>query len=548
MTERQYKIKFEVDNKEAVQEIEKVNDALKETQTDMDAVNETGDKLTGGLVTRFRDVVNVVKTTTRALKTMKGALIATGIGAFAVAVAAVTAAFTNSEEGQNRFNRLMLRLGVITGNVLDVLEDFGKSLLSVGKILAGAATFRLDKIVLGFDELKESISDTVEGIKEFGAETEKELNQANRLASARAKADKIERELIVERSKADRDRADLLEKAIDTENFSVQERIDFLLEAGKIEDDITNKEIKLAQIRLDNQRLENSFGAAKKEDLELEAQLEANLINLKTAQLTKQKEVTSQIIAFRNEEKAATEAATAADEANTKAKEDELKYLEEQTLEALAVTEELKTELAVKKSNERYDALIALAKKYGKDTLELESARTIAEQDIRKAASKDEVELVEDTQSVKHDVLLKFAALGVALATEGSNSAKALGIAQAIISTYVGAAQVLSDEKLGLAGKIAGVATVIATGFQQIKAIRQTQIPVLSIGGIGAAGSAPVPQIQPPSFNVVGASPINQLAETIASQTNEPIKAYVVESEVTSAQEAARKRFAISGI
>jgi len=548
MTERQYKIKFEVDNKEAVEEINEVNEGLQQTQTDMDAVNETGDKLTGGLITRFRDVVNVLKTTTRALKTMKGALIATGIGAFAVAVAAVTAAFTNSEEGQNRFNRLMLRLGVITGNVLDVLEDFGKSLLSVGKILAGAATFRLDKIVLGFDELKESISDTVEGIKEFGAETEKELNQANRLASARAKADKIERELIVERSKADRDRADLLEKAIDIENFSVQERIDFLTQASELEDEITNKEIRLAQLRLDNQRLENSFGAAKKEDLEIEAQLESELINLKTAQLTKQKEVTSQIIAFRNEEKAASEAAKAAYEAEIQAEEDALKSFEERELEALAITEELKTELAVKKSNERYDELIALAKKYGKDTFELETARIIAEQDIRIAASKDEVELVEDTESTKHDVLLKFAALGVALATEGSNSAKALGIAQAIISTYVGAAQVLSDEKLGLAGKIAGVATIIATGFAQVKAIRETQIPVLSIGGIGAAGSAPAPQIQPPSFNVVGASPINQLTEAIAGQTQEPVRAYVVSNDVTTAQSVDRNIVQTAGI
>jgi hypothetical protein len=548
MTERQYKIKFEVDNKEAVEEINEVNEGLEKTQTDMDAVNETGDRLTGGLVTRFRDVVNVLKTTTRALKTMKGALIATGIGAFAVAVAAVTSAFTNSEEGQNRFNRLMLRMGVIVGNVMDVLEDFGKSLLAVGKILTGYATLRLDKVVLGFDELKESISDTVEGIKEFGAETQKELNQANRLALARAKADKIERELIVERSKADRDRADLLEKAIDIENFSVQERIDFLTQASELEDQITNKEIKLAQIRLDNQRLENSFGESKKEDLELEAQLEAELINLKTAQLTKQKEVTSQIIAFRNEEKAASEAAKAAYEAEIQAQEDALKSFEERELEALAITEELKTELAVRKSDERYEALIELAKQYGKDTYELETAQILARQDILLAAGKDAVEIVEDTESTKHDVLLKFAALGVALATEGSNSAKALGIAQAIISTYVGAAQVLSDEKLGLAGKIAGVATVLATGFTQVKAIRETQIPVLSVGGVTAAGSSPAPQIQPPSFNVVGASPINQLTEAIAGQQQEPIKAYVVESEVTSAQEAARKRFQISGI
>ena len=42
---------FEVDNKEANQEIQETNDKLKETTTDMDAVGETGDVITGGLVT-----------------------------------------------------------------------------------------------------------------------------------------------------------------------------------------------------------------------------------------------------------------------------------------------------------------------------------------------------------------------------------------------------------------------------------------------------------------------------------------------------------------
>jgi hypothetical protein len=548
MTERQYKIKFEVDNKEAVQEIEKVNDGLQQTQTDMDAVNETGDKLTGGLITRFRDVQNVLKTTVRALKTLKGALIATGIGAFSLAIGAVTAAFTNSEEGQNRFNKLMLRLGVVTGNVLDILEDLGKSILNVGKLMANFFTGNLVSAKEAFDDLKVSIGETINGVKNFGEETRKEIKSAGDLADARARADKIERELIVERSKADRDRADLLEKAIDIENFSVQERIDFLLEASKVEDDITNKEIRLAQIRLDNQRLENSFGAAKKEDLELEAQLESNLINLKTAQLTKQKEVTSQIIAFRNEEKAASEAAKAAYEAEIQAQEDALKSFEERELEALAITEELKTELAVKKSNERYDALIELAKKYGKDTFELETARILSEQDIRIASSKDEVELVEEKEKFKADTLLKFTALGIGILTEGSNAAKALGIAQAIISTYVGAADVLKTAPT-LGAKIAGVATVIATGFQQIKAIRQTNIPVLSVGGVtGASGSAPAPQIQPPNFNVVGASPINQLTEAIAGQQQQPVQAYVVANDVTTAQSALRARIETAGI
>ncbi len=539
---------FEVDNKEANQEIQETNDKLKETTTDMDAVGETGDAITGGLVTNFKGVVNSIKTAVVSLRTLKGALIASGIGAFAIAIGSVTAAFTNSEEGQDRFNKLMLSFNVIVGNSIDILENLGKSILSAGKILGKIFTGQIGAAALEFDNLKESVGDTVEGIKDFGKETEKEIKQARLLSDLRAAADKDERKLIIDRAEADRVRADLLEKAVDRDRFSTQERIQFLKDASALEETITNQEIDLAQTRLDNLKLQNSFGKSKKEDLDAEAQLTAELITLETARLTKQKEVTSQILALKTEEKAANDAATAAAEAEIKAQEDALKSFEERELEALAITEELKTELAVRKSDERYEALIKLARQYGKDTYELETAQILARQDILLAAGKDEVALVENTEKTKHDVLLKFTAIGLALATEGSNAGKALAIANALISTYSGAAQVLDDKTLPLIAKIAGVATVLTTGFTQIRAIQQTQIPVLSVGGVSAAGGSPAPQIQAPSFNVVGASPINQLTEAIAGQQQQPVRAYVVANDVTTAQSVDRNVIQTSGI
>ncbi len=539
---------FEVDNKEANQEIQETNDKLKETTTDMDAVGETGDVITGGLVTNFKGVVNSIKTAVASLRTLKGALIASGIGAFALAIGSVTAAFTNSEEGQDRFNKLMLSFNVIVGNSIDILENLGKSILSAGKLLANFFTGNLVGAKEAFDDLKESVGDTVEGIKDFGKETEKEIKQARLLSDLRAAADKDERKLIVDRAEADRVRADLLEKAVDRDRFTTEERIQFLKDASALEETITNQEIDLAQTRLDNLKLQNSFGQSKKEDLDAEAQLQAELITLETARLSKQKEVTSQIIALKNEEKAANDAARTAADAEIKAQEDALKSFEERELEALAITEELKTELAVRKSDERYEALIKLARQYGKDTYELETAQILARQDILLAAGKDEVALVENTEKTKHDVLLKFTAIGLALATEGSNAGKALAIANALISTYSGAAQVLDDKTLPLIAKIAGVATVLTTGFTQIRAIQQTQIPVLSVGGVSAAGGSPAPQIQAPSFNVVGASPINQLTEAIAGQQQQPVRAYVVANDVTTAQSVDRNVIQTSGI
>ena len=59
------------------------------------------------------------------------------------------------------------------------------------------------------------------------------------------------------------------------------------------------------------------------------------------------------------------------------------------------------------------------------------------------------------------------------------------------------------------------------------------QRPASSGGGGGAASI-------PPAFNVVGASGTNQLADAIGGQTQEPVKAFVVASDVSTAQEMDR--------
>jgi hypothetical protein len=60
-----------------------------------------------------------------------------------------------------------------------------------------------------------------------------------------------------------------------------------------------------------------------------------------------------------------------------------------------------------------------------------------------------------------------------------------------------------------------------------------------SMGGGGISGG--VTETQAPSFNVVGAAPENQLAETIQGQQEKPIKAFVVSSEVSNQQALDRK-------
>ena len=415
-----YIIKFEVDNQKANDEIQETNDKLKDTNTDLSEINDAADKATGGLVSGFKAAKGAIVGAIKSLRTFGAVFKALGIGLLVAGVASLAAAFTSSEEGQNKFIKITKQIGVVVGNVTDILASFGNALLGVGKYLG--AKFRGD--TKGAEDaingVKDSFKEATDAVKNFGEETRKELKIAGELADATAKADRLQRQLLVDRASADRERADLLEKAVDRTNFTLEERIGFLQEASALEEDITNKEIALARIRLNVVQEENKLSGSTKEDLELEAQLKAELIQLETSRLTKQKEVTSQIIGLQNEEQANQDKIDADNKVKQEKElaEEEAFFLAQR--EALATNEDAKTELLVTKAIERYDALIEQAKKFGGDVIALEESKAEAIAEITKKNEEDTGEITEQGEKFKADTLLKFTALGIGIATEGS--------------------------------------------------------------------------------------------------------------------------------
>jgi myosin heavy subunit len=123
----------------------------------------------------------------------------------------------------------------------------------------------------------------------------------------------------------------------------------------------------------------------------------------------------------------------------------------------------------------------------------------------------------------------------------GKNTAagKAMAAAAALINTYQGISAELATKtttpfEIGL--KIANVAIIAATGFKAVKDIIATPIP----GGGGGEGGATAPTggggMTAPSFNVVGPSGPNQIAQSIANQDQQPVQAFVVAGAVTTGQ------------
>lgn len=121
-----------------------------------------------------------------------------------------------------------------------------------------------------------------------------------------------------------------------------------------------------------------------------------------------------------------------------------------------------------------------------------------------------------------------------------SKAGKAVAIAQALINTYQG---ITAGVKLGYPAAIPAVAAATVTGFKAVKQIIATKVdgsgsggaPSIGSGG-GGAGSGGA---QAPSFNVVGNSGVNQIAQTL-NREQAPIQAYVVANNVTTAQSANR--------
>jgi hypothetical protein len=84
--------------------------------------------------------------------------------------------------------------------------------------------------------------------------------------------------------------------------------------------------------------------------------------------------------------------------------------------------------------------------------------------------------------------------------------------------------------------KVANIATILASGFKAVKAITAVNVP----GGGGGGGGAAFPSVSAaaPSGGsqvpTVGNSPVTALGTMMQNQP--PIRAYVVESEVTGTQ------------
>jgi hypothetical protein len=500
---------FGEENKDVEKAILKVQSALAITQgfaamrEGANSVRQLGTAIKS--LTIFQTAYNFVNNaTSTGLKVLRGALIATGIGALVIGVGLLIANFDKLKAMALKLVPGLATVGNAIGGIVNAVTDF------VGITSeAGRATERMlenaDKAIKKNDKFLAENASKLDDYTKRKIDANKEYNEAlkkdgaDQVALAKEynrKLDKINAERVAAdaaKAKEAKDKQDQKNKEekdkLDAYNKSIKDKI------KGFNDDVLDINAKTEQQKLDlwkaRQIVEINLLAKNQKDknallLALDKDYYAKQKLLRDANNAEDEKV------FRGFERG-----------KAKIKVDTTKESEAKTISIL-------------KSG--MDKSLENAKNYTESQLSL--AR--AEADGKRALL-----------AITAQALGQFSELLGRQTAEG----KALAVAQATINAYLAISEVWKapnpyPEPFGTATKVASTVVVGAAAFKSISDILAVQVP----GGGGGGGAAAAPPATP-RFNVVGASPAsaNQIANTVGRDLP-PVKAYVVSNDVTTAQ------------
>jgi hypothetical protein len=551
----------------------KARKALEDLNSSLEQVSKTGDKnregfevldkVTGGYAGKIKDLAGSVSGVTKganafikSLKGVKGALLATGIGAVVVSLGTIIAYWEDISEFfgagekslQQQADSIKESLGLLDDQLvllelqMSILEAQGGSTIEMVKekrklilLQQEENTLLLEKLsqqlelekaqvreVSFLDKIKIKAAESL-GIYSLAAKerakavagTEEERERLTKLEDDLQKAKERSLKLDLELANLDKKKREDKKKADEDEKKAEKEKADALEKIRQGE--IDTEEERRAEER---KKIQDHY----KELIALAEKYNQDTSALKEAQDTKEKELQDK---FDKEDK---DRKKAKDEQNKK------DLLEEQ---------------------ERKISQLELDKEFDNLTFEEQRALLQAREDILKEdkllSTKQQEELEQQFADARVKIAdLEFkekqrAMMGYASALgdisgvigEETEAGKALAVASSLISTYASiAGQLQAFSKVPVPGyAIAQAIATGAVGLANVKKILSTKVPKSSGGG-GASAGANVGGATPqaPTFNIVGATETSQLAESIGQQTQEPVQAYVVANDVTTAQ------------
>jgi len=437
-----------------------------------------------------------------------------------------------------RFESFLDTLGFLASAVKKVFSgDFAGALedvKSAGKESLDVLTGVNDT----FDKGVEIVKSSTEAISNYATETIKAAKGNVELAKSAELAAVLNQGLI---EKYDR-QAEQLRQIRDDESKSIEDRIKANEQLALVldEQEKAMKEnaaiaVASAAAELSKNKENIELQKAYQEALNEQAAIEAQITGFRSEQQTnansllrEQKEIMNEIALFgkseRDKERLELEQEY---ELNKELIEREITDDAEKKERLLAAETDYKTKLA------------EVNKTFAEEDLAIQTTLEEAKQNIRMLAI--------DNVAKGFALLGQLAGKNKALQAAAIVGENAVGIAKQVISTRAANAAVTAKYALipgGLAlAKVEKTLNNVSLGLGIASSVASTSkaLSALKAGGSASSGGSqggnvPTGASTPPSFNVVGQSDTNQLAAAIGGQSQQPVQAYVVANDVTTAQ------------
>jgi len=533
-----------------------------------------------------------------AFNTLKGALIATGIGAFVVIVGTLITYFTETEKGAQKLRVAMAGVGTVVRTLFDAWVSMAK------------ATY--DFWTFNWKGAAKNLTDA------FNTATTGLVNNTQ-AAIANAKAlnlvEEAEGDLTVKRAEANKEIAKARILADDL-TLSTEKRIAAVKQAGQIEESVAKEELQIAAMKL--KALEDNMNRKKdasEEERDQVDQAKVRLADLERESIMRQKRLGTEIQGLKNEQdaldkerddarlakikekndaeielaKKLAEEKKAAEEAAIKAAEKRIENqdkIDEYISERKAVTAEEELQLDIDRAKnaekKKYEAVVAAITENQADEQlrkqELDAAKLLYEQeqmviandltaafnekkltdaekleaDLLKVQQDANAKKVEEEKKVKQARLMVagqvangLGAIGQLITTaqgEQTAASKAFAIGQLAINTAMSISEAIAGATTSATatGPGAFVATplFIATSIATVLASVAQATAILSSAPGGGSVSTPtassIGATSAPSFSPVTTN-TTQLGNTQQAELA-PVQAYVVETQITGSQ------------
>ena len=386
-----------------------------------------------------------------------------------------------------------------------------------------------------FDTAAEMIFDPTEVAEDGNAaikETEAQLRKLKNTRDGFILKDEADKKSAREKANSDREKADKEER--DAIEKSEEEKKAALEAIRKGEID-TEAERRAEKLRL----VEEEYAKLK----EAAILYEQDTFELENARLTKLKELKD---GFKEKDRLEEEARKEQEEADKLAEQEALiEQLElDKEFEELSF-EEQREVVAEREAILLEDTTLTDAQKIA---LKEQFAKKEAEIDLAQKESKAKIQNATlDVAQQGIDVLKGIAGENIAVQKALLIADGAAGIAKILVNTGVANAKAIAASPT-TAGQPFVAINSISAGLGIAGNIAATAKGLSALGGgspkgggsvpetAGGGGTGVIAETQAPSFNVVGATETSSLANTIASQTQQPVQAYVVSNDVTTAQ------------